>query len=360
MARPCPCKCNIYVYINVYLLLGHEQIGEEQNILVRLLERISPPSPPNTAGQSQQMTSLPQVLSAFVRPSLPGKLYIEAHSEGDVRRSCKGLKGVYLNQLTHIPLEEVFLILQLNVNFFDAGVGTWVRVASGSYRGDLGYVLSSKSTYAKIALIPRIRTDVGISSKRKRSDNERAPQQLFDCQEVVKAYGADSIKKRDACYFFQGDIYKDGFLELAIKLEDLVQDVAIPTVSELFEFSKCPSVDIKNIILPFARNAATSLQRGDRVRIMSGQEAGIIGEICDVEGDVVHILPEGERDHPEMRILVPLINVMKHFKVGDFVEVRVGKEIGKRGWVISCDGPRVTFHVPKSFQDVRSISGLNG
>jgi len=200
-------------------------------------------------------------------------------------------------------------------------------------------VLSSKLTYAKIALIPQIKTDVGILLKRKCSHNKQAPRQLFDCQEVVKAYRANSVKKCNACYFFQGDIYKDGFLELAIKLEDLVQDVAIPTVSELFEFSKCPSVNIKNVMLPFAHNVATFLQRRDRVRIMSGQEAGIIGEICDVEGNIVHILPEGERDHPEMRILVPLINVMKHFKVSDFIEVQLGNEVGKCGWVISCDSP---------------------
>jgi len=84
MARPCPCKCNIYAYINIYLLLGLEQIGEEQNILLHLLERISPPLPLNTAGHSQQMISLPQILSTFVWPSLPGKLYIKAHLEGDI------------------------------------------------------------------------------------------------------------------------------------------------------------------------------------------------------------------------------------------------------------------------------------
>src|ERR1700730_6928610 len=96
------------------------------------------------------------ILSAFVRPSFRGRLYVEAKSPLDVRRGCSGLSGIILDKLSHVPIDEALSLLQLDTRFFSVVVGDWVRVKSGLYRQDLALVLDAcrRGTDVRVAVIP--------------------------------------------------------------------------------------------------------------------------------------------------------------------------------------------------------------
>jgi transcription elongation factor len=307
---------------------------DEQNIIYRLLF--------NSTVSSQQ----PKILSAFTRPSLPGKIYVEAKSERDVCEACRAQTNIFIRDIVRVPIEEAVSLLTLSVSFFNPQVGSWVRIASGLYRGDLAYVLAVKSHIsAKVALVPRLQLE---RKKRKAAAwKNRPPKRLFDQDGIANAYGPDSVEKCNQCWKFQKEIYKNGLLEKQFILEDFVQELAIPTVAELLEFQASGGVRLNDLSGAFNQISNSSLRPGDRVEVTWGRWAGVIGEVHAVSAAIIQVLPSG-MGASENVIDVPAVHITRHFRPGDFVKVRSGREIGKTGWVVSCNNSVVTFHEPSS------------
>jgi transcription elongation factor SPT5 len=89
----------------------------------------------------------------------------------------------------------------------------------------------------------------GRSGKRKKPDvsglgsggpsaSMRPPQCFFNYEEVIKVYSTKSVSKRNQVYVFQGDTYKDRFIEKDFRLSGLVLENVNPTLNEITWFTR--------------------------------------------------------------------------------------------------------------------------
>jgi transcription elongation factor SPT5 len=254
------------------------------------------------------------ILSAFVRPSLKGRLYVEAKSALDMRKACSGLLGVMVNKLAHVPIDEALPLLQLDTHFFSVDVGDWVRMKSGLYRQDLAVVLDvfQGGTGMKVALMPRLDLSSDPNGKRKCSSRFRPSKRLFNEQEIVRALGPESITRCNQIFMFRKQEFKNGLLELEVELDDLIPELATPSKSELREFIQSSTLDSKSVNLAFVRiirNLQASLKSGDRVIVMLGESQGKIGVIKSVRGNIA-TLCIGDQ-HPDLEILTSTLDTLQ-------------------------------------------------
>ena len=303
----------------------------------------------------QRLASLAStpILSAFIRPSLKGRLYVEAKSALDVREGCSGIPGVMVDKLSHVPIDEALSLLRLDAYFFSVTTGDWVRIKSGLYRQDLALVLDvcRGGTNMTVAVIPRLDLVLDVSGKRKHSSQSRPAKRLFDDQEIIRVYGADSVVHYNQVFAFQKQVFKNGLLELDVELGDLVQELATPSKSELQEFIHSSTVDYRSVDRAFVRivrNLQASLKPGDRVVVILGELEGEIGVIKNVRGATV-TLRIGDT-HPDVDILTSAVR--KHFQLYDYVKVVDGLKIGRSGWVISINLPDITFFDKEKSEEV--------
>jgi ribosomal protein L24 len=73
---------------------------------------------------------------------------------------------------------------------------------------------------------------------------------------------------------------------------------------------------------------------GHRVRIISGEQVGLIGKVLGVEDGVVKCISGPE---PGTVTDIPVASMRLHLEVGDYVEVHLGGDIGKHGGVIKVE-----------------------
>ncbi len=321
-----------------------------------------------------EYTARPLVItSAFQRDSLPGMIYVEAKSAKQVSQACQGLVGVYLAKIQLVPIQEMASLLQIKKQDITVTPGTWVRIRRGKYQGDLAQVVDVTDNGEDIGLkfVPRIDLnpkdeaglDAGFGGKKRKKaatavGGMRPPQRLFNFEEVVKVYGRTAVIKRNAVYVFQGDTYKDGFIEKDFKLSALSMDDVNPTLDEITQFTRGQdglegenAVDL-SIIAEASRKAAIAvLQPGDHVEVFEGEQAGVQGTVEEVSGDVVTISAMGV-DIEGQKIDLPARSVRKRFKPGDHVKVMTGKNADETGLVVAVADNIVTFLSDMSMQEV--------
>ncbi|KAF5365197.1 hypothetical protein D9758_005324 [Tetrapyrgos nigripes] len=308
-----------------------------------------------------------QILSAFQRDSLPGMIYVEARSSQQVSQACNGLVGVYPSRGIHlVPIEEMASLLQIKKQDTTVTPGTWVRIRRGQYAGDLAQVVDITESGEEVGLkfIPRIDLtprDDGVDKKRKKAVGMRPPQRLFNFEEVVKVYGRNYVSKRGPAFVFQGDTFKDGFIEKDFKISALILEDVNPTLDEITQFSRRQDgledsmVDL-SIIAEASRKAAISvLQPGDHIEVFEGEQSGVHGVVEEISQDVVTISPIGVELEGQ-KIELPARSVRKRFKPGDHVKVMTGKNADETGLVVSVTDNVVTFLSDMSMQEVSVFS----
>jgi transcription elongation factor SPT5 len=298
----------------------------------------------------------PPIASAFVRPSIPGKLYVEAACETQVQRGLQNISNIQLHKISRVAIDEALALLNLNVRFFAVDIGDLVRLETGLYRGDLAVVLNVENTYARIALIPRLRIySDGTKGKRKRRDG-RPTRRLFDENEVIKIPEIDSVAQHSLVFRFEGQTFKNGLLELDISLEDLEQKRADPSADELYEFIRIAGRGhesvAESVAQALSRVAAASIQAGDRVQVISGESWGNVGFVEEVGDGEVKLYISNAKASELDTIMTPNTTVAKHFIVKDFVKVRSGAGIGTSGWVVHCHDGMATIYVGTAKEEV--------
>lgn len=311
------------------------------------------------------------ILSAFQRDSLPGMIYVEAKSQKSVNQACNGLVGVYPSRgYILVPIDEMASLLQIKKQDVTVTPGSWVRIRRGKYQGDLAQVLDSYDNGEDVGLrfIPRIdfspRDDASSDGRKRKKGgaglaNVRPPQGLFNYEEVIKVYGRKQVSKRNQIYVFQGDDYKDGFIEKDFKISALVIEDVNPTLDEISQFTRnqdgdtATNVDL-SIIAEASRKAAVSvLQPGDHVEVFEGEQSGVQGVVESINQDVVTITAVGV-DIDGQKVDVPARSVRKKFKAGDHVKVMTGKNADETGLVVNVEDNIVTFLSDMSMNEART------
>jgi len=125
---------------------------------------------------------LPGVKSAFARPAIRGFVYVEAPCYNDVRLVCERAHG-YRGDIQLVSIDDAEAALTLKLSDFDVRKESWVRLARGTYKGDLAFLQNLQSPHhddkhknakavVTLKVIPRIRyfdeSVPLISLKRKR------------------------------------------------------------------------------------------------------------------------------------------------------------------------------------------------
>ena len=80
--------------------------------------------------------------------------------------------------------------------------------------------------------------------------------------------------------------------------------------------------------------SARALTPECRVRLLSGEQSGLIGRVLTISGGICQFLPDST---PTVIIDVLPSNLRLHFCVGDYVRVKVGRFVGSVGWVTQVD-----------------------
>ncbi|KIY63191.1 transcription elongation factor Spt5 [Cylindrobasidium torrendii FP15055 ss-10] len=339
--------------------------GREKDIVMSIIRRAI----------DQQYSGNPlHVLSAFQRDTLSGMIYVEARSAKHVTDACRGLVGVFATRPpVLVPIDEMAPLLTIKKQETKITPGTWVRIKRGKYAGDLAQVIDLTDNGEEVGLkyVPRIdMTPVDdnnldtFSKKRKKitgNNGLRPPQRLFNYEEVLKVHGRTKVHNRGPTYFFEGDTYKNGFLEKDYKLSQLSLDDVNPTLEEITMFTQSQGadgvrgVDLSAIAEASKKAAIAVLQPGDQVEVFEGEQAGVYGAVEAIAGNVVTITARS-LEMEGQKIDVPARSVRKKFKAGDHVKVMSGRDADETGLVVSVSGDVVTFLSDMSMQEVSVFS----
>lgn len=314
------------------------------------------------------------IYSAFYRDSLPGMIYVEARNEKQVHHAISGLVGVYPSRgFVLVPIDEMASLLKIKKQHTTITPGSWIRIKRGKYAGDLAQVLdvTDNGEDAGLKFIPRIDLTPKESDSLKRKKGtlsssvamSRPPQRLFNVEEVTKVYGQRScVRRNNGEYVFNGDTYRNGFLEKDIKIHGIITENVNPTLDEVTAFQAANEetedggplnsmLDL-SIIADAAKKAATAvLQPGDHVEVFEGEQIGVDGIVESIRDDIV-LLRAKVLDHGDQKIEVPAASVRKRFKPGDHVKVMTGKNADETGLVVAVNGDVVSIWSDVSSQEV--------
>lgn len=321
------------------------------------------------------------IISAFYRDSLKGYIYVEARQENDVRHAIRGLVGIYMNnELFMVPLEQMPDLLKTKKKETPIVLGGWVRIKRGKYAGDLAQVneLMENADEVGLRFVPRIdlnpkETDMHTGpdgKKRKKGGGafsggmtSKPPQRMFNPEEVRKAYKAKDVNRTKGGFMFQGDFFRNGYIEKDIRITGIEVENVNPTIDEITRFlgdsenDASGDVDLAKIA-EATKKVASILQPGDQVEIFEGDQKGIQGTVHSMAGDVVVVLPSDVL-HPELKsqqIEAPSRAVRKSFHPGDHVKVMTGQNVDETGLVIRVRDDIVTFLSDLTLREVEVFS----
>jgi hypothetical protein len=273
---------------------------------------------------------LHEMRTAFVHGSMNCWVYLEATMNDHLRHLLKVAPGIIRNHSGFIS-ERVDssdgLSLLNRQNASPVEVGKWVQVRKGIYKGDVGYVTSTKLTGGRIQLllIPRLSPPQAPNGN---PSHSRSTPTLFNCETVKRLYNIEPVHIQENVYSFRGKKFEHG---LVIKLyhSDLISTAisCMPFESFcLFLESRHPTLSLFSFLKPSEWHFAES----DEVQIVVHPDLPSYknGVISTLRSDTVEVSTE------EGIVCVPWLKIRKVIHQGDFVEVTGGMYLGQTGWVV--------------------------
>ncbi|KDN39452.1 transcription elongation factor Spt5 [Tilletiaria anomala UBC 951] len=355
------------------------KIGREKNIISTIMHKAF------RTGQTFGDTSNAGIISAFVRDSIPGRLFVEARKFDAVLEGLKDINGVYTSQPSSIflvPIDEMADLLKITKVQREIKPGGWVRIKRGRYAGDLAQIIDQSENGEEVGVrfIPRIDLNPreegtyvdSAGRKRKKSEASgagqtlafRPPQRFFNYEEVAKAYRDKPPQPKGlGRYTFKGDDYVQGYCEKDVRLTGLVLEGVNPTLDEISRFmgeSSADGIESGRIDFSLLQEATKKendvlFQPGDHVEVYEGEQAGAKGIVNSLLGRVLLIDLEGE-DLEGQRVEVPIQSVRKRFKPGDHIKVISGTHADETGLVVKIEDNVTTFLSDLSLTEVSVFS----
>ena len=274
------------------------------------------------------------ILSAFTRDRLTGDVFVEALKISSVNEALTGVHGILRPvSIDLVSLSDRVALLNMasppTIKLY-----SWVRIRRpGKYRGDLACVceVDDCTSLVYAVLVPRIPLD----KKRKRA-SKRPPACLFDSNAIESAYPGE-IKLRNTVWLFRGGLYKDGLLEEELTHHDITFGDVYGTERELelFRISKHPQV--KEAL----KQATVPLQIGDKIQVVEGTFAGILGRLVDIRDDLTVVF---QTDDLDVRHQVYAYEVRKRFSLGELVLVLHGPHKGEQGYITHMSGDTAVLY----------------
>ncbi|VFQ83649.1 unnamed protein product [Cuscuta campestris] len=186
-----------------------------------------------------------QIISAFALDHVKGFVYIEADKQRDVIETCRGLCSIYCSRMAPVPKNEISQLISVRNKCNGISEGTWARVKSGKYKGDLAQVVAVNDIQRKVTvkLIPRIDLQAlaekyggGVASKKASIPTARfiSSTELEDFRPLI-TYRKD--RETNQMYeVLDGMMLKEGYLYKKMSVDSLCLWGVMPTETELLKF----------------------------------------------------------------------------------------------------------------------------
>lgn len=329
-----------------------------------------------------------QIISAFCRDSIPGRIYVEAKEPKHVVEACLDVASVFArgDSLFLVPISEMADLLKITKSQQELKVGGWVRFKRGKYAGDLAQVLdfTENGETVGVKFVPRLDLDPRESNvytdsqgrKRKKGAVgaaalvDRPPPRFFNAEEIAKIFKQERIERKGrGVVVFRSKTYKDGYCEDDVRATALLTDNVNPTLDEVSRFTGesvtsaasqglgagQKGVDLNLLADATRTKADVVLRRDDHVEVFEGEQAGVEGIIDTVGADVVTIRLE-HSNLDDQTIEVPVTSVRKKFKPGDHIKVIAGKHQDETGLVVKVEDNVTTFLSDLSMSEISVFS----
>ncbi|KAL3504343.1 hypothetical protein ACH5RR_034184 [Cinchona calisaya] len=315
-------------------------IGREREVAVCLMQKAIDKGP--------EM----QIRSVIALDHLKNYIYIEADKEAHVKEAIKGMRNIFASaKIMLVPIKEMTDVLSVESKAVDISRDTWVRMKTGTYKGDLAKVVDVDNVRQKVTLklIPRIDLQA-LASKlegrevQKKKNKTFTPPPRFMNMDEAREMHIRVERRRDPMtgdYFenIGGMMFKDGFLYKSFSMKSISTQNIQPTFDELEKFrqpSENGDGDMASLSTLFANRKKGHFMKGDRVIVVKGDLKNLKGWVEKVEEDTVHIKPN-ERGLPAT-LAISDKELCKYFELGNHVKVVAGATEGATGMVVSVEG----------------------
>ncbi|CAI9115613.1 OLC1v1016567C2 [Oldenlandia corymbosa var. corymbosa] len=293
-----------------------------------------------------------QIRSVIALDHLKNYIYIEADKEAHVKEACKGMRNIYASaKIMLVPIKEMTDVLAVESKAVDIARDTWVRMKTGTYKGDLAKVVDVDNVRQKVTLklIPRIDLQAlaakldGREVPKKKNKTFIPPPRFMNIDEARELH-IRVERRRDPMSgdYFQnigGMMFKDGFLYKTFSMKSISTQNIQPTFDELEKFrqpSENGDADVASLSTLFANRKKGHFLKGDRVIVVKGDLKNLKGAVEKVEEDTVHIKPF-EKGLPAT-LAISEKELCKYFEPGNHVKVVAGATEGATGMVVSVEG----------------------
>ncbi len=349
--------------------------GRERSIVMTIMLK---------AVQASFTTKPVRITSAFVRDSIPGRLFVEARRFDHIVDALRDINGVYASNAANIflvPIEEMADLLKITKKSQEIKPGGWVRIKRGRYAGDLAQVIDETENGEEVGIrfVPRIDLNpkeegtYTDASGRKRKKGAvpgsaalsfRPPPRFFNYEEVMRAYKQRPPMPRGlGRYLFMGDEYANGYCEKDVRRTGLILEGVNPTLDEVSKFmgeSGADGIENANVDLNLLAEATKKdddvlFQPGDHVEVFEGEQAGVRGAVVSIDAQGVTLEMEGE-GLVGQKVEVPIKSIRKRFKPGDHIKVISGKHADETGLVVKIEDNITTFLSDLSLAEVSVFS----
>jgi hypothetical protein len=154
----------------------------------------------------QRAISKHQIRSAFTRGSIRGSIYVEGILDVDTISLLNSTPGIIRMQSgivrQSIDSSDWVKLLTMQDSITVVKAGQWIRVRTGVYKGDLGFVKCVEAWGAQVLVVPRLKTstpETATSLKRKRTAIRPEPR-LFDPATFSSVFQRQPKLQRDGTY----------------------------------------------------------------------------------------------------------------------------------------------------------------
>lgn len=337
------------------------RLGEEKSACISLMNKFF-----IEKGTDKEI----HIFSASALDKFAGCIFIEAHRDFHVKDAIRGLKALNMNSVDIIAVKEITQIFAPDPrNNINLQTGQFVRVKRGLYDGDLATIENFDESLKKITvkIIPRIlsgtafddnmdaeamKENQGVEGFAKKNTyfaklrqlqkkNLRPPKKLFNADEFDNV---KTIERNSNLYEYNKKKYTNGLLLMNIRLSNLEIENVVPTFEEVTMFQKAElRKENREELMKMAietieesKKVLKNLDKGDKVKIISGDLKGLYGQVIEVGDNAVKVQPIIEMYNLDAIDFMPS-EIVKVFMLGDHVEILSGKYKGLTGSVVKVD-----------------------
>ncbi|KAJ4845522.1 hypothetical protein Tsubulata_013044 [Turnera subulata] len=302
-----------------------------------------------------------QIRSTIALDHLKGIIYVEAEKEAHVREACKGLNNIYLNQgIKLVPIREMTDVLSVESKEIELTRDSWVRMKSGTYKGDLAQVVDVDNVRQKVTvkLIPRVDLQALANKLEGREVVKKKafvpPPRLMNVEEARELHIRVERRKDPMTGDYFENIgthrFKDGFLYKDVSMKSISTQNIKPTLDELEKFRHNENGDASLSTL-FTNRKKGHFMKGDAVIIVKGDLKDIKGWVEKVDEEYIQVRTSIKGI--QKTLAVSSKELCKYFEPGNHVKVVSGAHEGATGMVLKVEHHVLIILSDTTKEDIR-------